>query len=54
MDKNIPTKVIKKEGWYSLGYTARFTLCPNCEKSLGSYTKGKNNKCPKCDQKIIW
>lgn len=52
MDKDIPTKVLKCERYVSMGYTARWTNCPNCNKTIGgSYTQ---IECPHCGQKILW
>ena len=52
MTKNIPTKVINKERYVSSGYTARWTDCPNCKKTIGgSY---KQTECIHCGQQILW
>lgn len=53
MDKNTPTSVKRVTAYHSMGYSPRFTKCPNCERSVEkSWDKPKN--CSHCNQKLIW
>ena len=51
MDKSIAQKVIRKEVYYSMGYSPIVSKCPNCKKSVGVVI---NHDACECGQKLDW
>jgi Zn finger protein HypA/HybF involved in hydrogenase expression len=51
MMKDIPRKVIKKETYYSIGYSPVINRCPNCEEVVNRVIH--QSECG-CGQKSVW